>query len=73
MLEYIHRVIDALEEFVGAPILPIKIQSNYDIVIQLMCEMCSGGLVSNTEPNALREAIEVPGWVDKLLGGVGLQ
>lgn len=73
MLEFIHRVIDALEEFVGAPLLPIKIQNNYDIVAQLMHEMCCGGLVCNTEPNALREVINVPGWMDKLLGGVGLQ
>ncbi|ODH52238.1 hypothetical protein GX48_01555 [Paracoccidioides brasiliensis] len=72
VLEFLHRVIDVLEEFVGAPLLAGKIQSNYDVVAQLLNEMCDGGIVCNTEPNALHETVEVPGWMDKLLGGVGL-
>ncbi|PGH08435.1 hypothetical protein GX51_01262 [Blastomyces parvus] len=72
VLEFIHRVIDVLEEFVGAPLLAGKIQSNYDVVAQLLSEMCDGGIICNTEPNALQETVEVPGWMDKLLVGVGL-
>lgn len=63
---------DVLEEFLGAPLLESKIEGGYDIVAQLLGEMCDAGTVSNTEPNALRDLIDVPGWMGKLLGGVGL-
>ncbi|KAG5298151.1 adaptin [Histoplasma ohiense] len=72
VLEFLHRLIDVLEEFVGAPLLAAKIQSNYDVVAQLLNEMCDGGIICNTEPNALQEIVEIPGWMDKLLVGVGL-
>ncbi|OJD21598.1 hypothetical protein ACJ73_07061 [Blastomyces percursus] len=72
VLEFLHRVIDVLEEFVGTPLLTGKIQSNYDVVAQLLNEMCDGGIICNTEPNALQETVEIPGWMDKLLVGVGL-
>ncbi|KAJ5898902.1 AP complex mu/sigma subunit [Penicillium taxi] len=72
VLEFLHRVVDVLEDFVGAPLLSIKIQSNYEVVAQLLHEMCDGGLVCNTEPNALQEVVEVPGWMGKLLGGISI-
>lgn len=72
VLEFLHRVIDVLEEFIGAPLLSSKLQANYDVVAQLLTEMCDAGIVSSTEPNALQEVVEVPGWMGKLLGGVGL-
>ncbi|KAL1852708.1 hypothetical protein Plec18167_008971 [Paecilomyces lecythidis] len=72
VLEFLHRVIDVLEEFVGAPLLSSKIQANYDVIAQLLVEMCDAGIVCNTEPNVLQETVEVPNWMGKLLGGVGL-
>ncbi|GAM36434.1 hypothetical protein TCE0_018f05523 [Talaromyces pinophilus] len=72
VLEFLHRVVDVLEEFVGAPLLSTKLQSNYDVVAQLLTEMCDAGLVSNTEINALQENVETAGWMNKFLGGVGL-
>ena len=42
------------------------------MVAQLLGEMCDAGSVCNTEPNALRDDVEIPGWMGKLLGGVGL-
>ncbi|KAF7593070.1 hypothetical protein BBP40_012087 [Aspergillus hancockii] len=71
-LEFLHRVVDILEEFVGAPLISHKIQANYEVVAQLLNEMCDAGIVCNTELNALQEAVETPGWMGKLLGGVGL-
>lgn len=71
-LEFLHRVIDVLEDFIGAPLLSTKIKSNYDVVAQLLNEMCDGGIVCNTEPNALQEVVDVPGWMGKLLGGIGV-
>ncbi len=63
---------DVLEDFLGPPLLASKIDGAYDVVAQLLAEMCDAGAVSNTEPNALRDVVEVPGWMGKLLGGVGL-
>lgn len=72
VLEFLHRVVDAFEEFLGAPLLSSKIEQNYDIVAQLLSEMCDAGAVNTTEPNALRDLVEVEGWVDKLLGSINL-
>lgn len=71
-MEFLHRLIDVLEDFVGAPILAAKIESNYDVVAQLLNEMCDAGAVSTTEGNALRELVEVEGVLGRLMGGLGL-
>lgn len=72
VLEFLHRIIDVFEEFIGAPLLASRIESSYDVVAQLLGEMCDAGSVCNTEPNALRDDVDIPGWMDKFLGGVGL-
>ncbi|KAL2264970.1 hypothetical protein VTJ83DRAFT_7480 [Remersonia thermophila] len=72
VLEFLHRVVDALEEFLGAPVLAHKIEANYHVVAQLLTEMCDAGTVSTTEPNALRDLVEVEGFMDKLLGNLSL-
>lgn len=72
VLEFLHRVVDVLEEFVGSPLIASKIETSYDVIAQLLGEMCDAGSVCNTEPNALRDDVEVTGWMGKLLGGVGL-
>ncbi|KAH7149508.1 Adaptor complexes medium subunit family-domain-containing protein [Dactylonectria estremocensis] len=72
VFEFLHRVIDAFEDFLGAPILAVKIENNYDVVAQLLTEMCDAGTICTTEPNALREVVEQEGWVDKFLGGLTL-
>lgn len=72
ILEFLHRTIDALEEFLGAPLISHKIESSYDVVAQLLTEMCDAGNVATTEPNALRDIVEVEGWMGKLLGSITL-
>jgi hypothetical protein len=72
VLEFLHRVVDVLEDFVGAPLLSSRIEANYEVVAQLLTEMCDAGVVCNTEPNALQEVVDVPGWMGKLLGGIGV-
>ena len=71
-LEFIHRVIDNLEEFLGQPLLAAKIESSYDVVAQLLNEMCDAGTIATTEGNALRDLVEVEGFMGKLLGGLNL-
>lgn len=63
---------DALEEFLGAPLLAAKIEAAYDVAAQLLTEMCDAGTVSTTEPNALRDLVEVEGFLGKLLGNLAL-
>jgi len=72
VLEFLHRVIDVLEDFLGAPLFATKIQGAYDVVAQLLSEMCDAGSVCNTEPNSLRDNVDVSGFFGKLLGGVAL-
>lgn len=72
VLEFLHRVIDALEEFLGAPVLAHKIEANYDVVAQLLTEMCDAGTINTTEPNALRDVVEVEGLLGKFLGSLSL-
>ncbi|KAJ4304560.1 hypothetical protein N0V90_000086 [Kalmusia sp. IMI 367209] len=72
ILEFLHRVTDALEDFLGGPLLASKIEGHYDVVAQLLGEMVDGGLVSCTEPNALKDVVDAPNFMKSLLGGVGL-
>ena len=61
-----------LEDFLGSPLLPSKIEGHYDVVAQLLSEMVDGGVIACTEPNALRDVVEAPNFIKSLLGGVGL-
>lgn len=71
-LEFLHRVADALEDFLGAPLSASRIEAGYEVAAQLLTEMCDAGTVCLTEPNALRDLVEVEGWVGKLLGSINL-
>lgn len=71
-LEFLHRMIDTFEEFLGTPLLSSKIESNYDIVAQLLNEICDAGAVSTTEGNALRDLVEVEGFLGKFLGSINI-
>ncbi|KAL1903281.1 hypothetical protein Sste5346_000566 [Sporothrix stenoceras] len=71
-LEFLHRVADALEEFLGSPLLASKIEGSYEVVAQLLTEMCDAGTIGTTEPNALHDLVEVEGLVGKLLGSITL-
>ena len=73
VLEFLHRVADALQEFVGSPLLATKLTANYDVVAQVVAEMADSGVICQGEANALRDVVETgPGVLRNLLGGVGL-
>jgi AP-3 complex subunit mu len=72
ILEFLHRIVDVLEDFLGSPLITIKIEENYEVVAQLLNEMCDGGVVCNTEGNALREQIETSSGLGKLFTQVGI-
>src|ERR1700760_3278576 len=68
VITFLHRVADALEDVLGSPLLPLKISSSHDALLQILTEMCDAGIVNTTEPNALRDFVESPSWVNRLLG-----
>lgn len=70
VLEFLHRVVDVLEDYLGSPLLGTKIEANYDIIAQLMNEMCDDGFPFTTEPNALRDVVLPPSLMGKLLSNV---
>ncbi|ETI24911.1 hypothetical protein G647_04281 [Cladophialophora carrionii CBS 160.54] len=72
ILDFLSRVLDIFEDFLGSPLLTSKIEDSYEIVAQLLAEMCDGGIICNTEPNALRESVEVSSVLGKLFTQVGL-
>lgn len=73
VLEFLHRVADALEEFLGSPLIATKLSANYDIVGQVVAEMADAGVVCQGEANALRDVVETgPGVLKNLLGNVGI-
>ncbi|EME46596.1 hypothetical protein DOTSEDRAFT_169297 [Dothistroma septosporum NZE10] len=73
VLEFLHRVADALEEFLGSPLLATQISANYDIVAQIAAEMADSGVVCQGEANALRDVVETgPGVLNNLLGRIGV-
>jgi hypothetical protein len=69
VLEFLHRLTESFADLLGSPLLPHKIISSYDILAQLLPETCDAGLISTTEPNALRDIVDSSSWVNKLLGG----
>lgn len=72
MLEFLRKIVDIFEDFLGSPLLSSKIEDNYEVVAQILAEVCDGGMICNTEPNALRESIEVSTALGKLFQHVGL-
>ncbi|RPA73649.1 hypothetical protein BJ508DRAFT_366633 [Ascobolus immersus RN42] len=70
VLEFLHRLVDVLEDYFGAPLLPAKLEANYETVILLLTEMCDDGLIFTTESNALRDVVTPPSLMGKLVGAV---
>lgn len=42
------------------------------MIAQLLNEMCDAGTIATTEGNALRDLVEVDGFLGKLMSGIGL-
>ncbi|KAK6339235.1 hypothetical protein TWF718_008657 [Orbilia javanica] len=72
ILEFLHRIAEVLEDYFTPPLIPSKIEGNYDIVAELLGEMCDDGLPFNTEPNGLRDVVLPPSIMKKLLANVTL-
>ncbi|KAF2485271.1 Adaptor complexes medium subunit family-domain-containing protein [Neohortaea acidophila] len=72
VLEFLHRVADALQEFLGSPLMATKITSSYDIIAQIAAEIADAGIVCQSEANALRDVVETgSGVLKNLLDSIG--
>lgn len=65
--EFIARFIDALESFLTAPIIPTKIELNFDIVLLVLSEMLDGGAPFITETDMVHEYVQPTGAIAKFL------
>ena len=72
ILEFLNRVVDVFEDFLGSPLISTRIEENFEVIAQLLNEMCDGGVVCNTEGNALREQVEISTGLGKLFNQVGI-
>ena len=72
ILEFLRKVVDIFEDFLGSPLLSSKIEDNYETIAQLLAEMCDGGIICNTEPNALRENVEISSALGKLFNQISI-
>lgn len=65
--EFIARLIDTLESFLTAPIIPTKIELNFDVVSLILSEMLDGGTPFITEPDMVHEYVQASGTLAKFL------
>lgn len=72
VIDFLRRLVDVFEDFLGSPLISTKIEENYEVIAQLLTEMCDGGIISSTEGNALREQVEVSSKIGQLFAQVGL-
>ncbi|VVT44993.1 uncharacterized protein SAPINGB_P000602 [Magnusiomyces paraingens] len=65
--EFIARLIETFESYLSAPLLPTKIESNFDIIAMVLAEMIDGGLPVTTEPDAIHDLVQPSGAISKLI------
>lgn len=65
--EFLARLVDVLEKYLTAPLIPTKIEMNYDTVSLILSEMLDGGAPYQTEPDMVREYVQPAGTIAKFL------
>ncbi|ANB14922.1 Apm3p [Sugiyamaella lignohabitans] len=67
--EFINRFAEVLEKYFTPPVVPMRIETNLDVVSLLLNEMLDDGYPYVTEPDALRDLVPNGGLLSKLLSG----
>jgi hypothetical protein len=67
--ELMGRIVDALEKYFTAPLIPMKIETNYDTVTLILNEMMDDSYPYLTEPDFLKDLVPSSGILSKLLSG----
>jgi hypothetical protein len=74
VIELLTRITMVLEDYFGKEKLGRGIvESNFDIVEEILGEMVDSGEIMTTEPNALRDIVLPPSLLNKLMSAAGLQ
>jgi len=74
VIELLTRITVVLEDYFGKEKLGRGIvESNFDIVEEILGEMVDSGEIMTTEPNALRDIVLPPSLLNKLMSAAGLQ
>lgn len=68
-IEFINRMIEIFEDYLGSPLLPIKLESNYDTVVLILNEMIDGGYPYMTSGDVIKDLVPYGGLLRKLLTG----
>lgn len=68
-VEFISRMIEIFEDYLGSPLLPIKLESNYDTVVLILNEMIDGGYPYMTSGDIIKDLVPYGGLLRKLLTG----
>jgi AP-3 complex subunit mu len=69
IIEFLHRFADILTIYLGSPD-EIKVKDAFSTVYQLLDEVMDGGFPLVTEPNALKEMIAPPSFLNKIAATV---
>lgn len=76
LLQLLQQLAETLSQFLsngnGGPLTSAQLTQNPDVILQLLNETCDGGLAHRSEADVLRETVEVPGWVERMLETVTL-
>ena len=74
VIELLIRIIDVLEDYFGKDKLNRRVvESNFDIVQEILGEIVDNGEIVTAEPNALRDIVLPPSLLNKLISAAGLQ
>lgn len=71
LLEFLHRMVDMIEAYIGTDISEKKLNANTVLVYQILEEMCDNGFPLTTEENLLMETIMKPTLINKALKTIG--
>lgn len=74
VIELLDRIILVLEDYFGKDkVSRGVVEGNFDVVEELLGEMVDSGEIMTAEPNALRDIVLPPSFLNKLMSAAGLQ
>lgn len=65
--EFIARLIETLESYLNPPLIPTKLESNFDLIAMILGEMIDGGFPIYTEPDSVHDFVQPSGAISKLI------
>lgn len=66
-LAFLKQLVTVMSDYFGVPLLPVKIEANYDTLSLLLCEMLEQGYPFITDLNQLKESVQFEGALSRFL------